>query len=254
MNLVGFGHSHILTLRFAAAHWKEEFDKLGINISTIWMGDEKFQNYRVQSLGSGIEGFDFADDIKSLIFNIDSNKEYVFSCFGGNAHNVLGLVRHPTPFDFRLENELLQENLENVDVIPIQIIEEVMQAQGGFPETIWCLRCLRNYYSGVIFHCESPPPIFDSDYLFKYSGIFAEMFEKNGISPASLRQKLWRIHSKLIRNECDVLGIHFISAPSHFLTDTGFLTDNGLAQDTTHASIEYGRSVLYQLMDKINPK
>ena len=251
MKIVGFGHSHILTLRFAAAQWKDEFDALGLNLSTHWMGDEIYKEYRVQCLDRGIDGFDFNEDLKNEIFGIDANNDFVISCFGGNAHNVLGLVQHPIPFEFRFEDELLEESLENLEIIPISLIEEIMQSQGGFPETIWSLRNLRNYYSGILLHCESPPPIYDEDYLIKYAGPFAEMFEKNGITHANLRRKLWRLHSRLIKNECDLLGIHFISAPSNFLTLTGFLTENGLAQDTTHASKEYGRSVIYQILDKI---
>ena len=250
MKLVGFGHSHILTLQFAAAQWKNEFDSIGVEISTNWLGDERFLEYRVHSSDKGIEGFDFGDEVKNQISGIDPAKDIVFSCFGGNAHNVLGLVRHPKPFDVRLEDDLFIHDVENDEVIPIGIVEEVMQAQGGFPETVWCLRALRNYHKGKLFHCESPPPIYDEEYLIKHAGVFSEMFEKNGVTHSSLRCKLWRIHSRLIRKECEALDINFIPTPSKFLSDTGFLTEDGLAQDTTHASKEFGRAVLHQLVDK----
>jgi len=252
MKLVGFGHSHILALRFAAGQFKDEFDTLGVKVTTNCLGEERFFRSRDRSSTNDEGRYEFCKEIKKEIALIKPDEDIVFTCFGGNAHNVLGLVAHPTPFDLRLQDESLDNAKNDVDIIPIGIIEDIMKSQGGFPETVWCLRALRKCYSGKLFHCESPPPIDDENYLLEHAGVFDEMFKKNGISSPAIRHKLWHIHSDLIKKECESLNISFIPAPSELITEYGFLNENSYAKDPTHANSIYGRAVLFQLLSHRN--
>lgn len=123
-----------------------------------------------------------------------------------------------------------------------------MMKQGGYPETINCLKQLRKTYSGKIFQFESPPPIPSHTHLLKYAGPFKAGFLKYGPAPAYLRLKLWKVHSELVKKECKTLGINFISHPSSMVDSKGFLIKKAWDFDTNHANSNYGRALIDQLI------
>lgn len=248
--ILGIGHSHILSVQFALiSQSNESKENSKLEFQTIWLGDDRYKNFREHVGNGGIEGFVWADKIASEVKKLNPETDILFSAFGGNAHNILGMVQHPRPFDFILSSRPNLLLNEKVELVPEKIVEIAMTAQGGFPETVWCLRAVRSMYSGRIVHIESPPPIKDVDYLRNYAGAFKEQFDIYGISPPILRYKLWQLHSMLIKKECMMQNIEFIECPKEFMDEDGFLKSNGLAMDTTHANAEYGDSVIKQLIE-----
>jgi hypothetical protein len=247
VRLVGMGHSHVFAIKAAAAAYQADLASQGVRVETIRVGDEPHRDYRVRSLLGGTGGFDWSADMLAEIGKADAEADLVFSCFGGNAHNILGLVRHPRPYDFVLEDEPERPMAEDAEIVPAALIEDALAKQGGFPETIWCLRALRQAYRGTLVHCESPPQIPSEAHLLKYAGVFKEKFDQFGVAPAELRYKLWRLHSRLIRRECDALGILFLDAPPEMVDAQGFLVEPAWNPDTTHGNAVYGMAVIRQL-------
>lgn len=250
--ILGIGHSHILSIQFSLNSQKKDLEeKLRLKFQTIWLGDDRYKNFREHVGNGGVEGFVWAKEIASEIKKLNPQTDILFSAFGGNAHNILGMVQHPRPFDFILSASPALPLNEGVELVPEAVVELALTGQGGFPETLWCLRAARSMYSGRIVHIESPPPIKDAGYLNNYAGAFKDQFETYGISPPFLRYKLWKLHSTLIKKECMLLNIEFIECPLDFVDEEGFLKSNGLAMDTTHANGAYGESVIKQLI-KLN--
>jgi hypothetical protein len=250
--ILGIGHSHILAIQFCLNSQKEDLEKnLKLELQTIWLGDDRYKDYRKHVGNGGTEGFIWAKEIADEIKNLNAETDILFSAFGGNAHNILGMVQHPRAFDFVLSSKPSLFINEKVELVPEALVELAMTSQGGFPETVWCLRAARGLYSGRIVHIESPPPIKDNDYLKNHAGAFKDQFEIYGISPPLLRYKLWLLHSMLIKQECRLQNIEFIECPKDFIDEEGFLKSNGLAMDTTHANAAYGDSVIKQLI-KVN--
>lgn len=244
---LGVGHSHILGLRFAVLENETSLNKAGVGVNTIWLGDDLYKDFRVRSR-VGIEGFTWSATLKKELSLRSRNSDLVFSCLGGNAYNILGLVKHAIPYDFILDDEPNLPRVPGSELIPMGLIEKALMGQGGYPETVWCLKALRKSYSGLIMHCESPPPIPNEDHLLKYAGPFETMFLQCGIAPSVLRYKLWRTYSKLIKNECDLLGIHFLASPTNMLDVDGFLIEKAWNKDATHANSIYGMAVIDQLI------
>lgn len=247
--ILGIGHSHILSIQTALISQIDDLkENSKLELQTIWLGDDRYQDFRRHVGNDGIEGFVWAEEIVNEITKLNPKADILFSAFGGNAHNIFGLVQHPHPFDFTLSSKPNLFVNEKVQLVPEALVELAMTGQGGFPETVWCLRAARSIYSGRIVHLESPPPIKDADYLKNYAGAFKDQFETYGISPPFLRYKLWRLHSMLIKKECMLQNIEFIECPKEFIDEEGFLKSNGWAMDTTHANAAYGDSVIKQLI------
>jgi len=82
----------------------------------------------------------------------------------------------------------------------------------------------------------------------KNAGVFKQKFMEFGITAPLVRYKLWKLHSKLIEDECKKLNIEFLLAPNKFIDANGFLTEEGYAKDTTHANSLYGREVISQII------
>lgn len=247
--ILGIGHSHILSIQFALTSKKDDLkENLNLELKTIWLGDDRYKDYRKHVGNGAIECFIWSKEIADKIKSLNTETDILFSAFGGNAHNILGMVQHPRPFDFILSSRPSLFLDDKVELVPEALVEFAMTSQGGFPETVWCLRAARSMYSGRIVHIESPPPIKDAEYLKNYAGAFKDQFEIYGISPPFLRHKLWLLHSILIKKECELQNIEFIECPEEFIDEEGFLKSNGLAMDTTHANTAYGNSVIKQLI------
>lgn len=252
-NLLGIGHSHILSIRYAANNCLDELAANGLALNTIWLGEKPYTDYQTSyNNNSGAVSTAFSNQLQNEINKLEPKKDIIFTSYGGNAHNILGMVQHPTPFDF-LYPGIEGEIEDGVEIVPSKLVESALIEQGGFPETCWALRATRATFGGRIIQCESPPPIYDNNFLMEHAGSFRSSFVKFGISRPILRYKLWRMHSDLVKKECDKLAIEFLPAPAEFITTDGFLTTAGLNNDTTHANSFYGAAIIRQLINASSP-
>jgi len=252
-NFLGIGHSHILSIRYAVNNVFSELDANKVAINTLWLGEKPYIDYHARAENGDITNYTFSNQLLDEIKKLNPRKDIIFSSYGGNAHNILGLVQHPTPFDF-VYADIQIEDEGGIEIVPSKLVEAALIEQGGFPETCWALRATRAAFGGRIIQCESPPPINDHNFLMEHAGPFKTSFTKFGISKPTLRYKLWKMHSDLIKNECKVLDIEFMPAPTEFITADGFLTDRGLSNDTTHANAIYGEAVIRQLINATSSK
>ena len=252
-NLLGIGHSHILSIRYAVNGALDELAANNVAINTLRLGEKPYIDYQARAENGDIKNFSFSSPLLSEIEKLNPRKDIIFTSYGGNAHNILGLVQHPNPFDF-IYVGTQSEGEVGVEMVPSKLVEAALIEQGGFPETCWALRATRAAFSGRIIQCESPPPIVDNNFLMEHAGPFKTNFTKFGISKPALRYKLWRMHSDLVKKECKALDIEFIPVPAEFITADGYLTDSGLSNDTTHANAIYGGAVIRQLISASSSK
>jgi hypothetical protein len=186
----------------------------------------------------------------------------VFSLLGGSAHDVLGLVQHPRPFDIVLPEAPDLPLAENCDILPSQALRLVME--GFMRETLDLLRLLAKTSPAPVFHIESPPPFADSA---KLSEVLSELLEKPasaafihpGAQPAPgaagdryavsdrhLRYKLWRLNSQMFREACEASGATFVPHPPQSVDAEGYLKPE-LFAFAGHANETYGAMVLDQI-------
>jgi len=245
--VLGIGHSHLYQIQVGYNENKQFFIQGDQPIEFISFLDEKYKN-RALHFDPDKAEFIFHDSIVKYIQENKDNIKFIFSIFGGNSHNILGLVQLPEKFDFILPEMPSLELQDEAKILPYSLIEELMKTQGGFPETIGCLKFLRKIYTGKIIQLESPPPIEDNSYLEKFSGPFKEKFDSLGISPAIFRYKLWYVYNKLIQEECHRLEIEYLKVPYSMLSQNHFLAPIALGEDPTHANSLYGFETLKELI------
>lgn len=246
--ILGIGHSHLYPINTG---YKENIkfflEEKKQRIEFISFLDTKYQN-RALDFNPIESEFFFHNSIEKFIKKNKDNLKFIFSIFGGNSHNILGLVQLPEKFDFIIPEKPYLKFQDDSTLLPYNLVEELMKTQGGFPETIGCLKFLRKIYKGRIIQLEPPPPIEDNDYLLKFSGPFKEKFEAFGISPPTFRYKLWSVYTKLVADECKKLDIDYMRAPNMMQSDTGYLTTIALGEDPTHANSAYGFEVLKDIL------
>jgi hypothetical protein len=167
---------------------------------------------------------------------------------GGNAHNFLGLFEHPQPFDFVLPNRPdLPLDLE-AELVPCDFFAEVMRQNLQFDFTI--LAAARNDIAGALWHLESPPPVGDSEYCQNnLPPVFlTDHYRGMKVASRAFRYKLWRLHSDMVREECERLGIGFVACPPASMDPHGCLRPE-LYADPLHGNDSYGQLVLQQVLE-----
>jgi hypothetical protein len=250
----GIGHSHIKSIEYAIANNIDFLKSKNISIKTVCLLDDKYKDSNPLKLKAR-QFFYLKNNVSAWSSKVQQDlkastgtAKCIFALFGGNAHNIMGLVNYPEPFDFLINDNDENKLIKGAKLIPLNIIKKAMMRLGGYPETINSLRVLRESYSGKIIQFESPPPIPSKAHLLKYAGPFNEGFREFGPSPAYLRFKLWKVHSELVKKECKNLGIDFISHPLSMADSEGFLIKSAWDLDTNHANSIYGRALLDQLI------
>ena len=98
-----------------------------------------------------------------------------------------------------------------------------------------------------LWHVQSPPPLPDNDHIRLHPTHFADQVAELGISPPSLRMKLWVLQSEIYRDHCEAMGIGFLPVPDDAMDAQGFLDQRGWLPDPAHANAWYGELVVRQL-------
>lgn len=176
----------------------------------------------------------------------DSPAGYFLS-LRGNEYNVLGLVNHPTPFDFVLKEQPHLPVRKNVEIIPYyQVRETLFEMIKG--TILLSIQVFSAVLERSLFFIEPPPPIPDNQHIACYPGAFKHKANTLGISPPLHRYKLWRLQSLLIQEECRKHAITFLPVPQTARDNHGGCLKKGYwAADPTHANARYGALVIAQI-------
>ncbi|WP_419825254.1 hypothetical protein [Sphingomonas sp.] len=169
----------------------------------------------------------------------------VASVIGGNVHNALALLRHERPFDFHLSGEPSPPLDPAAERVPEALVAEALRAgQAADRARLTALHAV----VGAFVHVESVPPLRDdrliaaaADRYFVERGITAR-----GVAPASLRYRMWRLASRLMRREVEGLGCAWLPVPRAALDADGFLRPE-LAGDATHGNGDYAELLIRAL-------
>lgn len=175
----------------------------------------------------------------------------VICMIGGNLHNVLGLLNHPTKFDFVLAEAPDLPLQPDADVLPYGLVRRQFAAR--LAPQLKIMSEIRAATASPVFHMESPPPIPSETHIRTYPGIFKDRIDAQGVAPAALRHKLWRINSDLYREICAAEGIEFIPAPAEMMDERGMLVEKAWNADPTHGNEIYGECLVRQILIVCDP-
>lgn len=168
------------------------------------------------------------------------------SSFGGNTHNVFGLINHPEPFDFILPSDPGLPLQSDATLVPYDVLKDAIMpfALASLTE----ISALRNTYAGYVGHLESPPPNGDDAYVRKFlDPYFKDKAKDQGIASRHLRFKLWRMHSEIVLEHCKSHNVDFLPVPDDSRDQDGFLVPQGYSISATHANPWYGSLVIAQI-------
>lgn len=233
MDCLLLGHSHTVAVRLAL----EEDERLAwLDICTI--AREKLQP-EVQMKKNGYE---LHPGIKSRI----CGKAYqnLALSIGGGPHVIIGLPQSLEPFDFILPSEPDLPLLKNARILSYDSVVEVFRSRNKNNRNT--IEAIAACFEGTIFHLDYPPPVPDSWALLhplKFSGVLG----KYGVSPLSLRYKLWRVNLETITEILSEFSIQRLKVPADMLADDGAISQKALYRDPVHGSASYGRAVAQQL-------
>lgn len=167
-------------------------------------------------------------------------------CPWGNMHNALGMVKSPVPLDFVLPAEPDLPLSAGGQYVPYRAMREMMEEK--CKEEFLIATQLSGLDVTARYWIEPPPPIADEKYIRSHPGLMKAAIETNGVGPAHLRYKLWRLQSIMISRWCEDNGWTFIPVPDAVKDEQGFLCSKAWNYyDATHGNGWYGKVMLEQI-------
>ncbi|MGH8156480.1 MAG: hypothetical protein ACREPQ_00040 [Rhodanobacter sp.] len=222
------GHSHVDCVARAAA-------KTGVALQALnfW-----------EMPGSIVREGDRPRFVPALEESLREHGGAVFSLIGGAVHGVVGMLVHPRRFDFVLPWEPELPLDAAAEVLPALAVRGMLESL--MAEYLALMGELRRLCHGPMFHLESPPPYADAHRMHADIpwGLYPGMCQE--ISPAPLRYKLWRLHSRIVSDWCDAAGVTMVACPAPAVDAQGFLRKSYYG-DGAHANEVYGELVLGQM-------
>ncbi len=230
------GDSHVYAIKAAA-------DKI-----TGQTGDFEFVALRLstEKNGSKIGDIDLPD---LLIAAAELRRDdALVTALRGNEYNIMGLMRHPKPFDIMIPGfvDLPADTYE--ELIPYATAYSFMYGnlKRGHGRQI-CR--IAKASAAPVFCLSAPAPkeneahiLQGADTYFRNAGI-----SETGVSPAALRLKLWELQDRALAKFCSESKVILLPNPPGTREAGGYLDRAYYAGDATHANSAYGGLVLDQI-------
>lgn len=237
-NLLVIGQSHVAAVRAAAKTHREAFPdepRTRVIHTLEEVHAPEFVNVADGDYSAAAFGPKLRAAIKDQVARHDP---VVASVMGGNVHNVLGLLRHPRPFDFLLPDEHGPPFDQGAELIPMALVRGALQAR--LAPDFARLRALREI-AGPFIQIESPPPIRDEAFIAERAEKAFRDRSQGEIVAAGpgVRWRIWRLSACLLRAAVEELGCRYLPVPAAAQDEQGFLRRD-FAADPTHGNEAYG--------------
>lgn len=168
----------------------------------------------------------------------------IYCTFGGSEHSVFALMEAPVRFDFMTPDDPSVE--PGRKLVPYALVRATLER--AMTNAMNNTRELRALYPDCrITHICTPPPFRE----VAQDAHLPLIFQANmhlGVSPGSVRKKLYRMHSEIARQTCRKMGVGFLGVPNGCTDEDGYLLDKYCGRDPTHANEHYGKLVLRQIL------
>ncbi|MBT9486934.1 MAG: hypothetical protein IV093_05430 [Rubrivivax sp.] len=244
MKLLVVGHSHVEGVRDAARALHAA--GLGADFAFVQLRDEAFVNDPTQ------DETQVGDRLREAIAQHGADCDASLLMLAGNAYNGLSLFEHPEPFDFVLDEDPDLPLDSSRSLVPSALLAAHLQRWAPFALPNAQRRRLLPLLPRPIGQTDAPPPIADNDVVVS---LLLDAQRRSpralrGIAPAGLRHKVWRLHSRLLADECRSLGLPLLPAPAAAVDAPGFLARPAWGQDVLHPNAWYGAQVLQQALQQ----
>lgn len=166
----------------------------------------------------------------------------IYCTFGGSEYSVFGLLEAPVRFDFMTPAS--SEVEPDRALIPYSVVRSTLER--AMKGAILHTRELRALYKCPITYIRTPPPFRSIAENARLPTVFQSNLHL-GISPMSIRKKLYELHSDISRKTYAAMGVGFLDVPPQAVDPDGFLLQAYCSRDPTHANERYGALVLAQI-------
>ena len=195
------------------------------------------------------EGEEFGPLARAAIADqIARHQPRLVSMLGGNAHNMISLIRPGRPYDFILHGEEQGPPLDaDAELIPEALVRAALEER--LRTDFWRLRTLHEI-AGPFLHMESPPPVINDAFIRERAEAYFRDYSDREIVPASpgVRWRVWRLASRILREQVEALGCRFMPVPPSVQDADGFLRPE-YAADPTHGNEAYGAALIRAIED-----
>ena len=169
----------------------------------------------------------------------------LISFIGGNDHSVMSLLEASDPYDFRLPGD------QDVPLIlgrqPVEVKFVAAELERRMNPTIAMLAAIRHRHPALsIWHVMPPPPIASERHIRENPEIFRDAIDKYGITPLSVRMKVYRLYCRLLAKHLAGMSVTAIDPPAAAKDSLGALRED-LSLGCTHGNEAYGAMVASQL-------
>ncbi|QUT04359.1 hypothetical protein KFK14_14940 [Sphingobium phenoxybenzoativorans] len=229
--IVCFGNSHTMALSQAVS--LREYNKSILEI--YWLKNKSKESERGDI--TEIEAID-------IISNLGVNDIITISIIG-TYHNIVGLLKHDTPFDFLLKDGDDIYASDDIAVIPYNAIRDefdlIINSNQSIEKLIKAGSC-------PTYLLATPPPKEDNSFMAKCTKKYrGRPLNEALINDAHIRLRLWTLEMQRIEIWCQKIGAKWLFPPQQAITNNGYLKPEYYADDITHANARYGELVLQQI-------
>jgi hypothetical protein len=195
----------------------------------------------VLPIDGGWEDYHLNPSLGEWLVN-DLEADRIALTIGGSDWLHLCLTQRPEPFDFILPNHPDLAEIVGATLIPYTELKR--QLRHIIRHVVLGIKLIRDCVTIPIDYIEPPPPLFDNDYVSKYSKQFHEHMETFGITDPVLRMKTYLLHSEIIAEACCQNNIRMFHVPEQAKTVDGYLIPDEVGTDPMHANSIFGRRVM----------
>jgi hypothetical protein len=242
LRLLGIGHSHLTGLQHADGCRAPAPDRTRFHF--VQMLEPRFHpNVAGDETGRPILHPALVASMEAA--RAEGPLALIFAAISGNEHHSLGMVNHRRRFDFVLRERPALPLLPDAEIVPAPLVEAPLA--GLMYQAVLQLAALRRATDLPILCVCSPPPVPDDAFVARQDTMFTAAIREHGVSPATLRWKLWRLQTRLFARAAAENGITFLPPPPEALDEHKFLREEAWHGDSVHANIWYGERVLRQI-------
>lgn len=162
----------------------------------------------------------------------------MISMCGGGAHTVLGLARHPRPFDFILPGAPNLPLDPEAELLPYAAVRRQLEADAR--EYFVLAHQIVSAAPGPVWHVDVPPPISSAETMRPHIPWSLFPGRNPEISPRWHRYRMWRLNTEISRAWCQQNGVGFIGHVEQAEDEDGFLKAD-FSDDGIHANRSYGQ-------------
>ncbi len=159
------------------------------------------------------------------------------------------LSKREEEFDFILPSHPDLPEIEGARLIPYAEIRNELRLH--IRHVVLGIRAISQAVSMPITYLEPPPPIDDDTHVMEHAPPeLKALCEAHGVTKAPLRQKMFLLHSEIIREECERSGVEFFSVPAPNITEAGYMRAEHMKDDSMHTNNAYGSLMVKALDEK----